>query len=197
LSFCCLVACGGAVEPVGTSQGPGPSPTGSPTSGPTPLPAPSGTTTPVPTPPIGPNAGAWNATASGCGNVFVFDGHTTGRKFLVISADKTSLGLSTLGDSATIDLAQGSSAVSLHVDTFQSPPQEAPYCTDIAYPNAETPVIANATSGTLTITISSVGREEFYAVDVTLHGVVVSGPNGSEVIPDTTFRSVGVGWLPG
>jgi hypothetical protein len=184
-----LAACGGSVDKTGLGPAPTTAVTGAPTPGPAPTtgPARPPTTTPA----------TWNPQASGCSNVFVFDGDSTGKRFLVISGDRTTLGLKGLSDSYTANLG-AAEPIHVYVDTFTKPPVEPPYCTDIVYADAEKPVKSRAVQGQATITITSVGRDtDSYAIDVVLKGVVVKGPNGLETIPDMTFKSVGVGWLPG
>jgi hypothetical protein len=126
--------------------------------------------------------------------------HSTGRRFLVVTANKSELGIASLGESVTVDLASKSvgPSTSVAVDTFARAPQETPYCTDVIV-DPQRPARAIATNGTATFTISAVGREgDLYAVTVTLKGVVVRDAGGVlEAIPDVTYASVGVGWLPG
>ena len=196
-----ISACGGSIEPTGSSSSGG---SGTPNTPPSPgapvAPAPPSTGV-HPTPgPTGPTAGTWSQTASGCSNFTIFASHSTGRRFLVVTAAKADLGIANLGDSVTIDLAStsGGPSASIAVDTFARAPQEAPYCTDIIV-DSQTPSRAVAAQGTATFTISSIGREgDSYAVTVTLQGVVVRDASGAlEKIPDITYASVGVGWLPG
>lgn len=188
-----LIACGGAVTPDKTSgQGPenggpyvpAPQPTGGPTN-PTPQP-------PTPTP------GAWNTQASGCGNFTIYDGHSSGTKFIVIDANKAALGIAQYGDTTTIDLAANTQGASLAMDVFQRTPADPTYCSDIIV-DPQKPVRWTAVGGTAKFTITGLGREgDSYSVSVDLKDVVVVSPSGErEQIPDMTLKNVNVGWLPG
>ena len=202
VSMVLVTGCGGAIETTSVG-GPSPEPTGSSSPPPSPTgsmspPAPSGSGTTQENPP--PTAGGtWNATASGCGEIFVFDGHSSGKKFLVISADNRRLNLAKLGDEATIDLRSRAPAVSLTVDTYPTTPHSTYYCSDIVEPRVVPPSIAGAIEGKVKIRVSAqVDDSANYAVDVSLEGVVVRAPNGTrEAVSDITFVRVVVGWYAG
>ena len=199
------VACGGAVEPGGSSGSSGSSGGSSGSSSGT---LPIGTTTSVPpaptTSPPGPTGppgffGTWSGVASGCGNFTVFAQDTSNPRYLVITASKSELGLGTIGSTATVNLASTGSApsTSVGVDAYASAPA-APYCTDVGV--AQPPFFhGGAVSGSVTFTVTSSGRDDgTYALSVALSHVVVTSQYGElENIPDITYVNVAVGWLPG
>jgi hypothetical protein len=195
-----MAACGGAVEPTGgsTSGGssiPAPTSPGAPGTA-----APPSVGAPSPAPAPGGATAGWSATASGCANFTVYARHSSGRRFLVVTANRTELGLAGLGASVTVDLASKSAGPSTEVavETFARTPMDVTYCNDIMV-DPQIPSRAGASQGTATFTISGVGREgDAYAVTVTLRGVVVRDASGAlEQVPDLTYTNVGVGWLPG
>jgi hypothetical protein len=142
----------------------------------------------------------WNATAGGCANFTVYAGHSSGRRFVVITANRSELSLANLGDSVTVDLASKSVGPStlVAVETFARVPLDVTYCNDVMV-DPQVPSRAVAAQGTATFTISALGREgDAYAVTVTLRGVVLRDASGAlEQLPDLTYENVGVGWLPG
>ena len=200
------VACGGAIDTPGggssssssssSSGGPGPTPTATTTSTVTPPPIP-----PSPPTPIGPAPffGTWSGTASGCANFTVFAPDTSNPRYLVINASKSELGLGVLGSTATVDLANTSQAPStdVGVDTFASAPAQ-PYCTDIQPSPAPTSFHSKALQGSVTFSVTAVGRDGGYVLTVARKNVIVRAPDGGfESIPDITYTNVSVGWLPG
>lgn len=155
--------------------------------------------TPQPTPTPEPHTfyGSWSGTASGCGNFTVFAADTSNPRYLVIKASKSELGLGALGSTASVNLASTSNAPSTEVavDAFSSAPVQ-PYCTDVGA--APAGFHGRAVQGTVTFTVTSVGRDGGYAIAVVLQGVKVESPYGElEPIPDITYTNVSVGWLPG
>jgi hypothetical protein len=187
-------ACGGAIDTTGTSS----SSSGGSSGAPTPLPIVSPPSNPAPPSTGTSGTSPFNGTANGCANFTVFAGDASGRRFLIIQADKMELGLAGLGDTATVDLATkaGGASTKVFVDTYNRVPTQM-YCTDTLSEPYD-PVSADAIQGTATFTISAVGREGgTYAITVTLRGVVINNKGKLESIPDVTYSSVGVGWLPG
>jgi hypothetical protein len=159
------------------------------------------TTAPEPGP--APFFGSWSGIASGCANFTVYAADTSNPRYLVIKASKSELALGAIGTTATVNLANTSSAPStdVGVDTFQgtSPPPEEPYCTDVPGPTSDF-VHRKALSGTVTFKVTSVGKDDgTYALTVTVKSVVVQSQFDGELetIPDITFVNVGVGWFPG
>lgn len=197
LSLSFAAACGGSVESTGGSSSGSPPASSVPPPGSVPVPGASTSGMPAPVAQI---EGTWSPTASGCSNFVVYASHTSGRRYLVVQATKEKLGIANLGDTVTIDLASkgASSMASVSADTFPKAPSEATYCSDIVIDPQE-PQHSTSSEGKVTFTISAVGREgDFYAVTVKLEGVVVrNGFGNPETIPDVTYTSVGVGWLPG
>ncbi len=197
LSLSFAAACGGSVESTGGSSSGSPPASALPPPGSVPVP---GVSTSGAPPPPAQVEGTWSPTASGCSNFVVYASHTSNRRYLVVQATKEKLGITNLGDTVTIDLASkgASTMASVSTDTFPKAPSEATYCSDIIIDPQE-PQRSTATEGKVTFTISALGREgDFYAVTVKLEGVVVrNGFGNPEAIPDMTFSSVGVGWLPG
>lgn len=200
LSFSLAAACGGSVDSTG-----GGSSGGTPSQGGNTLPAPGvepvpGASTSGAPPPPAQIAGSWSANAAGCSNFVVYASHTSGRRYLVVEAKKENLGIANVGDTVTIDLASKSASFSaaVYTDTFAKAPGEARYCSDVVTDTQE-PQRSNALEGKVTFTISGQGREgDLYSVTVKLEGVVVRNAFGNpETIPDVTYASVGVGWLPG
>jgi hypothetical protein len=190
-----LIACGGAVAPDKTS-GQGPGETGGPY---LPAPQPTGGTPANPTPPPpAPSPGTWNAQASGCGNFTIYDGHSSGTKFIVIEANRAALGIAQYGDSTTVDLATTRDGASLAMDVYPRSPADPTYCSDIII-DPQKPIRWFASAGSAKFTITGLGREgDSYSVTVDLKDVVVVSPTGErEQIPDMTLKNVNVGWLPG
>lgn len=131
LSFSFAAACGGSVDSTGGSS------SGTPGTGPGSLPPPGslpvpGVSTSGGPPPPAPIEGSWSLAAGGCSNFTVYASHTSGRRFLVVQATKEKLGIASLGDTVTINLASkgASGAASVYADTLPRAPAEAPYCTD-------------------------------------------------------------------
>jgi hypothetical protein len=187
-------ACGGAIDTTGTSSSSSGGSSGAAAQVPT-------GSTPTPPPPTteSPTSGPFNATANGCANFTVFAGDASGRRFLIIQANKEELGIENVGETRTINLATRSAGAStkVFIDTYDRVPSQQMYCTDSIYEPYD-PVRTDAIEGMVTFTIAGVGRDGGYAVTVTLQGVVVHAATGAlESIPDVTYSAVGVGWLPG
>jgi hypothetical protein len=130
----------------------------------------------------------------------VYAADTSGRRFVVINANKTELGLANVGDSVTVDLASKVAGPSTEVaiETFARVPLDVNYCNDVMV-NPQVPSRAVAAQGTATFTISALGGAgDPYALTVTLRGVMVRDASGAlEQLPDLTFANVNVGWMPG
>lgn len=141
----------------------------------------------------------WSTSAFGCGDFQIVVAATTHEALLVISGDRSALGLQRVGDATSVDLSGNGQRIDVRVEHYGKALGELPYCSDVL-PSTPPPKpsIARAVSGRAIFTLSGVGREGGYAMTMTLQGVMVRQSNGTlECIPDAMFNEVAVGWLPG
>lgn len=163
---------------------------------------PDGPSTTIPSP-VAPNTlGPFQTAAGGgCANFTLFAPDVSRRRFLLVEANKKDLGLVGLHDTVTIDLSTSAAPgrLSVRVDEYDRVPAEQMYCTDVLSGEPHKETMLKAEQGTVTLTIAAVGKEgDSYAVTVSLTNILVRRPGGQlERIPDATFASVNVGWLPG
>lgn len=141
----------------------------------------------------------WAKGAIGCGNFEVVVTHASRRKLLVIEAQKDRLGLAKVGDSVVVPLTTPPDPrASLRVDAYDAPGGDAHYCTDVRSQTPKKVGSASATRGTVRFTLSKIGENGTYSIDVALEGVAVKAADGTtEAVPDASYTEVGVGWLPG
>lgn len=197
LALVSLLACGGAVAT--DVEGPPSSSSSSSSSGgssgtPTPTPTPT-TTAPTPTPTPCDCPAEWIGAAQGCGNFEIYFSNLSNEKFVIIDADKSSLGLSNVGDSVTVSLGDDSSGATIRLDTYTSPATSPPYCNDVISSTPSTS--SQGGTGFATFTLSGT-KNDLYQIDVTLKNVTVLQADGTSLaLPDRTFTGITVGWFAG
>jgi hypothetical protein len=191
-----LLGCGGSVENSGGSGTGSPAPSTSSSSPGSPRPSPPypGPTTPTP-------VAAWQQTANGCGEIFVYIQDTSEQRFLTVEADAKELQIPALGDTVTVQLGtkDGRPSASVAVDAFPRSIAEAPYCTDVFTAHAP-PARSLANEGSVTFTrTSSPPAGDPYTITISFKGVVLRGSDGvtREAVPDATYTGVRVGWFAG
>lgn len=148
-----------------------------------------------------PSDEGWLPSAGGCGDFQIFAPDQGRRRVLVINGKKELLGITAIGDSASVALgASTDEEARVRVDVYDGRGGGNHYCTDEGTLSPKLTNSFKAISGNATFTISAVAKEGgLYSLDVTLTGVVVEHDDGSgtELIPDATFKDVKVGWFPG
>lgn len=137
-------------------------------------------------------------SAAGCGDFEVYATDGTGKKLLVIDAQKEALGLSKVGDKSKISLSTPTSSVGVRIDVYDDLHGSEHHCTD---DGTNPPKLVNtfkARAGTLRVEITSVGPGDVYTVTVGLEDVELVDEDGNtEFVTDVSLEKVKVGWFPG
>jgi hypothetical protein len=137
----------------------------------------------------------------GCGNVFFHKGTKDGTEFLVVSADKTKLGLPEKG-SKTFDLAKAPDGLTVVVDLWKTAPRFSPYCNDISASETRE-AIWKARKGKVTITFLGPSGKPIdgrgnYRASIKLENVTFEDDSGHQAtLKEESITEVLVGWLAG
>ena len=135
-----------------------------------------------------------------CAGVLAYAWSSSGTEQLVVEFNRRRLGLA-VGSSRQVNLAEGD--VVVRVEMFDRKPGGT-HCTDVFFGTPVKPRIWRATSGTVSIALSTLAPGEdrpvegSYHVAVTLDHVTFRGPGGEQVTARGPLILSGQGgWLPG
>ena len=139
---------------------------------------------------------SYDGRVGGCGNIFVYRINENETEGISVSADVDVLDLST--ESKTFDVLQDG----LTVEVLKGTDIRWLYCDD-TYDGQEQPTSWKATSGSVTIQLSSDDFREmpeferWYEATVTVNDVVFSNGSTEAALETLSFENIGAGWLAG
>lgn len=143
---------------------------------------------------------SYKTESGGCASVTVFKSNSAGTEYIVVWANRDSLGLSTTP--RTFDIGSATPGLSAKIDMYASRPDQPFYCSDVLNANDPKPATWKALSGRVTIVVSNdvpAPFNETYQTTVKLENVLFQSPDGTRkvTLKELSFENVAVGWLPG
>jgi len=157
----------------------------------------------VPNPPD--ISGEITSHASGCSNFTVCKSNSLKSKWIIVEANRGSLGVTT--ESKTFSINTSASNLTVHYDYYSinkdsTRQQNFIYCNDAIEVSAQNPEVWNAIDGFVDLKrseINSSGIDADYTVTVKLRNIRFVNPAKTDTVflKELDLDSVKVGWLPG
>lgn len=150
-------------------------------------------------------SGEFTFPASGCSNFSVYISNSLKSKWIVVGANRDSLGLST--DFKTFEIDNSLRNLVVHYDYYSINKDSArqqyfSYCNDVMDQSAQSPEVWDAIDGFVDIKRSEIhpsGIFNYYSVTLKLRNIhfVDSLKTDTLFLKELEMDTVGVGWLPG